>query len=91
MKQRDERSSTYPRRFPTPLIAGIILMFTGIFVMALGVYSIIASAVSGSTLGLIAGLLILPVGIIAAIIGSAFVFSGTLGWIVKRGGRRILY
>ena len=73
------------------MLTGVVLTVAGIFLAALGIHFVIASAISGNVFVLICGLIILPVGVLMAIGGAVLLFSALFKRALKIGNRRILY
>jgi hypothetical protein len=74
-----------------PLTAGLLLVFGGLIIAVLGIYSIVMAAIGkASMFGLIGGILLTPVGIMMLVIGSIVLFFSTLRR-MSGGKGRILY
>jgi len=102
MTEGDERSSIDAKGSSSAasVIAGAVLMVAGMLIGAFGIWCIVEFALGyTSFMGLIGGMLIMPVGVLLMAIGGALLFFGTLGrffgkktdrdWDRKR--KRILY
>jgi len=87
-----EKGPIDAKRLPAPFIIGAVLMILGMFVILFAVSSIVIWAIGGySALGLIGGLLIMPIGILLLIIGGIIASVGVFERIFGKKNRRILY
>jgi len=87
----EERNSIDAKRFPAPLIIGLLLMTAGLIITIYGIFSIVASLTGDiHAFGFIGGLLITPIGLLMMAVGGALMFFGSVR-IYRRKEGRILY
>ena len=87
-----ESSPIDAKRLPASFAIGIILVILGVFVILFAIYSIVAWAVGAySSLGIVGGLLIMPIGILLIVIGGLLASMGIFVKLFGRGNKRLLY
>ncbi|MCL2712645.1 MAG: hypothetical protein FWD37_05185 [Methanomassiliicoccaceae archaeon] len=80
------------KRVPSALMIGVLLMILGSLIIAFGIYSIVLFAIGdASVFGLVGGIVIIPLGMLILFIGGALAFFGSIGRLLDRDNRRILY
>jgi len=87
--EKDDGGSIDAKTIPGGLLIGIILIFAGMFVLAVALYYIVTRTVEGDPFGIFRELPMIFLGILLMVIGSMLAFAGVLRKLFGR--RRILY
>ncbi|MCL2143099.1 MAG: hypothetical protein FWH44_02425 [Methanomassiliicoccaceae archaeon] len=80
------------KRLPAAFAIGIILVILGVIVVLFAIYSIVAWAVGAySALGIVGGLLVMPVGILLLVIGGIMASLDIFMRVFGKKNKRLLY